>query len=203
MAKIPKTPGKPGRPSKLSPAQWFEISQRRAKGDSYAKIAKDYDASESTIREGVVAEEIRVKMVAEQMMSAELAFHALPISAQVNTQVLLNRLRSISHHLAGAAEYGAATAHRLSQIANNQIEQLDPDASSDGEHAGNMKILRNQVAFTTAANEAAKIGLNLLAANKDMVIKAADEEKDITPNNETMPTDPIAASKAYQRLIGG
>jgi len=54
------------------------------------------------------------------------------------------------------------------------------------------------------ANDAAKIGLNLLAANKEMATAAFDDEREKEERaNQAMPVDPIEASIAYQKMIGG
>ena len=67
----------------------------------------------------------KVKSVANQLVAAETAFKSLPISAQISARTLADRLMSISNHLAGAAEYGAATAHRLSGIAHNKVAEIE------------------------------------------------------------------------------
>jgi hypothetical protein len=75
---------------------------------------------------------------------------------------------AISGHLASAAEYGAATAHRLSGIAHNKVNEID-DAAPLNEKS--LESLKGIAVLTKMANEASTIAVNLLAANKDTIKK--------------------------------
>ncbi len=67
-------------------------------------------------------------------------------------------------HLAGAAKYGAASSHRLSGIAHEQVQMID-----DAEPEKSMAAIQRFGALTKLANEASQIPMNLMAANKDMI----------------------------------
>ena len=114
-----------------------------------------------------------MKSVAGQLVRAEEALRELPVSAQLSALTLADELRAISLHLAGAAKYGAATAHRLAGVAHGKVQEMD-DAAPLGE---SMDTLRNVAVLTKMANDASTIGLNLLAANKDMLKPAGDGDK--------------------------
>ena len=73
-----------------------------------------FAARYASIRARLSAQTEQVKTVANQVLATEAALKSLPISAQINAHNLADHLRSISGHLASAANYGAATAHRLS-----------------------------------------------------------------------------------------
>lgn len=70
------------------------------------------------------------------------------------------QLRSISHHLASAASYGAATAHRLTALANSEVQKID-----DVEPLKSIESLKGVSALSKLANESATTGMSLLAAN--------------------------------------
>lgn len=130
-----------------------------------SSLAREYGVSKANIS-GRFSERLEtIKGVAKQVAEAEMAFSALPVSEQCSVRSLADELKGISKHLAAAAHYGAMTAHRLSSIAQAQVQQMDDTAPL----AANAGTLKSVIAITAGANEAAKIGLNLLAANKDMV----------------------------------
>jgi hypothetical protein len=106
-----------------------------------------------------------------------LALKALPISAQISAHNLADRLKSISAHLAGAADYGASTAHRLAGIANAQVAKID-DADPLGPES--LESLKGISALTKLANESSTIAINLLSANKEMV-KTAMQDEEVLP----------------------
>ncbi|MFM0566956.1 hypothetical protein PQQ88_01235 [Paraburkholderia caledonica] len=97
-------------------------------------------------------------------ISAEIS--ALPISRQQIVSDLAQKLMNISGHLASAAEYGAATAHRLSGIAHMKIAEIDDAKPLD--QAG-IETLKGIAVLTKMANESSEIAVNLLTANKETV----------------------------------
>ena len=68
-------------------------------------------------------------------------------------------------HLAGAARFGAATAHRLSGIAHAKVAEIDDAKPMDDE---SRTALSDIGALTRLANGAAEIGLDLIKATKDV-----------------------------------
>lgn len=154
------------RPSKLSENQWLEIERRVIAGETYRSLGKEFGVTESAIRQQVSARAKLVKAVANQIVETERAFMALPVSSQIYARSLADELKAISSHLAGAAKYGAMTAHKLSHIANEKAEEIDP-LTVDIESLGTI------AALTRTANEAGKMGIELIKATKDT---AAEDE---------------------------
>lgn len=166
-----------GRPSKLTDQQWDTIKRRLAAGEKAADLAREFKVSKATISTRVSKRIETVKSVANQIVSAESALKALPVSEQLLTLTLADELRAISTHLAGAAKFGAATSHRLSGIAHSKVQEID-DAAPLTEDS--LESLRGVAALTELANKASVIGMNLLAANKEMV-RAANEDQVVKP----------------------
>jgi hypothetical protein len=153
---------------KLTDKQWHEIERRYNLGEGARALSREFDVPESTIRAKFHAQSKRVKEVAHQVFEAEQAFKSLPLSAQISAQTLIDDLRSISTHLAGAAKYGAMTAHRLNGIANRKLEYMDEAALNDPDDDA-MNTIRLVAGLTEVANKSSQIGINLLAANKEYI----------------------------------
>lgn len=156
-----------GRNSKLTDKQWEDISKRLLNGESARALGKEFGISEAGIRKRLSAQCEQIKTVANQLVVAETNFNALPISSQIKVRTLADRLKSISENLADAAHYGALTAHRLSGIANgqvNKIDDADPIKDDDSRAA-----LKDIMTLTRMANESSEIGVNLLRANKEAI----------------------------------
>ena len=153
-----------GRISKLTEKQWNELERRLLAGEAGRVLGREFGVSEAAIRKRLGTQTKQIKQVANQVFAAELALSALPIGAQISARTLADELKSISSHLASAGKYGAMTAHRLSAIANGQIEKIDdvdPMASGD--------VLTSIAGLTKIANSSSEIAINLLRANKEFV----------------------------------
>jgi ABC-type transporter Mla subunit MlaD len=154
-----------GRKSSLTEKQWSEIERRLIAGEKGRALAREFEVSEAIIRKRFGAQTKQIKDVANQLVAAETAFSALPISAQISARTLADELKEISMHLAGAARYGAATAHRLSGIAHAKVAEIDDAAPLDDK---SRQALGDIAVLTKMANGSAEIGLNLLKANKEV-----------------------------------
>jgi ABC-type transporter Mla subunit MlaD len=166
-----------GRKSALTEKQWQQIGERLLKGEPGRVLAREYGVSEAAIRKRFGAQTKQIKTVANQLVAVETAFAALPISAQISARSLADELKEISAHLAGAARFGAATAHRLSGIANAQVAKID---DADPLNAQSVESLKGISALTKLANESSTIAINLLSANKEMV-KTAMQDEEVLP----------------------
>lgn len=155
-----------GRPSKLTDRQWESIGKRLLAGESTSALAREFGVSKATISERFSERLGNVKDAANHIVAAEVALSKLNVSEQIAARSLADDLKAISMHLAGAARYGASTAHRLSGIANARAEQID-DASQFTEDG--FKAMAEVSALTKLANSAAEIPLGLLKANKEKV----------------------------------
>jgi len=87
-------------------------------------------------------------------------------TTQADAQQLAAQLTSISTHLASAANYSAATAHRLAGIANASVNLLDEIGPISDDSLASLKGIAT---LTKLANEWSEIGIKLLRANKDAV----------------------------------
>lgn len=181
-----------GRPSKLTEKQWQEIDARLLKGEPGRSLAREYDVSEAAIRKRFGAHK-QIKAVANQLVAAEMALEALPLGARVSARTLADDLKEISSHLAGAARYGAATAHRLSGIAHAQVALID-DADPLG--VDSIETLKGISALTKLANDSSVIPINLLNANKDSV-KIINN---VTEQGSTLDTSKLSSSTMKELL---
>lgn len=163
-----------GRPSKLTDKQWDEIKRRLANGEKAADLSREFGVSKAAVSSRVSKRIETVKSVANQIVIADAALRALPVSEQLLTLSLVDELKAISMHLAGAGKFGAATAHRLSGIAHAKAQEIDDAAPLTGE---SMESLKGISVLTKMANDASQIGVSLLAANKDVV--SAPHEDDV------------------------
>lgn len=176
-----------GRQSKLTDAQWEKIGKRLMAGESSSALAREFGVSKSTIS-GRFSERVQnVKDAANQIVAAETALSKLNISEQIAARSLADDLKAISEHLAGAARFGAATAHRLSGIAHNKAAEIDDSAPMSEE---SRNALGNIAVLTKMANEASEIGLGLLKANKDTIDdlnkRSSDQASPINPARGTV-----------------
>lgn len=186
-----------GRKSKLSPKQWENAAKRIAgDGETYEAVAKDYGVSSSTLRKGIekmreLAERIAVTDLSAQKNSADLS--KLPIPQQRIVTGLAATLQSISENLAGAGEWGAKSARRLSWLANTQAEKI---ADVDPLSPESQPAIAGVALLTKLANSSAEIGLNLLRANKEAV-----DDLNKAANDPPVPTQIVFAvadaSKAH------
>lgn len=158
-----------GRPSKLTPKQWAEVERRLLAGEKADALGKEFKVSGSSIRERFSALHGKVRSVAHQLVTAESALRELPVSAQVSALNLADDLRAISMHLAGAAKFGSATAHRLAGIAHAKVLEIDDAAPLNAE---SLESIKGVAVLTRLANDASQIAVNLLAANKDTFLAA-------------------------------
>jgi len=178
-----------GRPSKLTDAQWEKLGKRLLAGESARALGREFGVSDAAIRQRFTSQHEKVKAVANQMVAAELAFKSLPVTSQIDAHNLADQLRSISEHLAGAARYGAATAHRLSGIANAQAAFVD-DANPQAEKSA--AALSNIAGLTKIANASSEIAVNLLRANKekiDEMNREPEEKEDSAPIRPSLTRD--------------
>lgn len=167
-----------GRKSALTEKQWAQIEQRLLAGDKAATLATEFGINRSQITRRFSQHIATVKSVANQIVAAEEALHSLPVAQQLSAISLADQMRAISGHLAGAANYGAATAHRLAGIANAKVALIDDAAPLE---AKSLEELKGIAALTRMANEASHIPLNLLKANKEMIDDLNSRE---TPEDE-------------------
>lgn len=178
-----------GRPSKLTDVQWEKIGKRLLAGESTSSLAREFGVGKATISERFSEKTKNVKTVANQLAEAEISFEKLNVPEQIACRSLTNDLKQISQHLAGAALFGAATAHRLAGIANAKVQEID-DASPLDEIS--RAALTDVAALTKMANAASEIPLNLVSANKETVRDLNKDEQPKKDRNWTVTLVPAA-----------
>lgn len=182
-----------GRKSKLTPEQWEEVGARLLGGETAAKLAEEYGVSKTTISLRFSKLNQTVRETAELVVQAETAVMRLPPKQQAAVRSLSDQLLAISAHVASAAEYGAATAHRLAGIAHAKVQEVDDSKPLDDE---SREALKDVAVLTKMSNEAGSMALNLLHANKGSV--PIDPPKPQGP----LAVDVLDAAAEYQRLMG-
>lgn len=193
----PKPKSTRGRKSKLREFQWEEIKRKHIVDKvPMSKLAKEYGISETALQERISGEAKEIVAVAKEKAELEAKISGMPISGQGLVNMVFENLRAAAINLSSAAANGASTAARVSRLANLQTEKLDEAA----DFQKNEPILRDIAAMTQVANEAARVPLAIMVANKEQAAQAAREEKDITP--QAISSDPAIASKAYLEMIG-
>ena len=161
------------RTSKLTEAQWHDIEKRMLAGEKAAALAKEFGIDRAAITRRITPSVRNVKTVANQLLSAETALKQLPITQQIATLSLVDELRAISTNLASAAKYGAVNANRLSGLANAQLNTVTEENLMTGE---GLMVLKAVAGLQEMANEASKVPLGLLNANKEQVQKFTSPE---------------------------
>lgn len=165
-----------GRKSRLTPQQWDEVARRHfVEGDSVSAIARAFEIDEAAIRRKLSPKKSEIRTLAEQKVLADARSREItrvvaemPAAMQVQFESITRSLTNISGHLAKAAEYGAATAHRLSALANAEVAKVDDAQPLNAE---SLEAMKGVAALTKLANDSSSIALNLLAANKDAVTR--------------------------------
>lgn len=167
------------RPSKLTDAQWEAIGKRLLAGESAASLAREYGVSKAAISARFSKRTETIKNVAKQIVDTERALSFLNVSEQMAARSLADDLKAISDHLAGAARFGAATAHRLSGIAHSKVAEIDDATPINDERS--VAALKGVAVLTRMANESSEIAINLLRANKDTVDDMNKRARDAAP----------------------
>jgi hypothetical protein len=149
---------------KLSEKQWEDILKRHIiDGVGSRALSIEYKVPESSIRSRAKsAQSAQIKTTANQIVEVSQNISELNPFAQSLTFTLASRLRNISSDLAEAAEIGAGISKRLSAIAAGQSLNIDFNNPLES-----MDELKSIEILSRLSNDSSKIGLNLLAANKD------------------------------------
>jgi len=168
-----------GRKSSLTPEQWAEIERRHLVDNvSINALAAEFGINESSIRRKIkpgkaaspsgksplhVLAEEKVRVDSEsKRITAQIA--GLPQAQQLIVSDLARKLSNISEHIGSAAEISAASAHRLSMLANQALEKVD-----EVNPLSTATELKTFEALQKMANGASEIPMNLLRANKDTI----------------------------------
>lgn len=184
-----------GRKSSLTPEQWAEIERRHlVDGVSINALAAEFKVNESSIRRKLKANKDaapdgknHLQSLAEEKVRADqeskrvtAKIAGLPVAQQVIVSDLARKLVNISQHIGSAAEISAASAHRLSMLANQQLDKVD-----DVNPLSSAAELKTFEALQSMANGASQIPMNLLKANKDAI-----DEQNKRVSDQASPVNP-------------
>ncbi len=164
-----------GRKSALSDKQWEEVGRRIYAGEKPASLAREFGIDRSAITRRFAQQVKSVKSVVNQVVAADAAFRDLPVAQQVTAMGLIEKLKSISSHMASAAEKSAASAHRLATWANDALERVD-DTDPAGTDSRMHMVAHAEL--QRVANQASELPLGLLKANKEAIDAANSSEQD-------------------------
>ncbi len=145
-------------------------------GEDAWNLSKEFGVTYNAIKKRFGSVVNQIKTVANQIVAVENNFRNLPVSSQIEVVNLTAKLRSISEHAAGAAEFGMMTAHRLSMLANVEAEKID-----DARPMESIEVLKGIAGLTDIANKSSQIGLSLLNANRETVIQINQAEQKEKP----------------------
>jgi len=163
-----------GRPSKLSPAQWEEVERRLAAGEGASDLSREYGVHPSQVTRRVAQKSQKVREVAQKVAEANTALAELPVAQQYSALSLAETIGNVMKSSAKAAELGAKTAHRLQALANTEAAKIDDANPGSGASEAS---LRTVAMLTKVSNEAAAMGMGLIAATKDRMAKAEEAER--------------------------
>ena len=140
-----------GRPSKLTPAQWEEITQRAAKGESISALAREFKISRPQVSDRVSDSRRQVKSIVSQIVE-------LPISLQrvVSTLVEVEAAKRQNAEIVGTG--GLAIAARLTVLAQGKMDAMTKLPAAED--------LRDVAAAAQVINSTAAVGLAQLNAVK-------------------------------------
>jgi hypothetical protein len=159
------------RPSKLTDAQWEAIGKKLLNNEtSAAELAREYGVSKGIISQRFSKRIETVKTAAGLIVQANQTLELLNVSERVEAFNLAESLKAISGYGASAARNGMMTADILSSVALKQARSVGADLPLEE----NAETIKSVIAISRGANEAASIGLNLLAANKDAMREASN-----------------------------
>ena len=165
-----------GRKSPLTEKQWDEI-ERRSLNEPIRALAREFGITESPIRARLKARFNPLNNIAKQLAVAEMAFEALPVKAQVKTRSLADGLKHLSTNMIDGSISGSEAFVICNRVAAKEAKLLEgkmdfakqcTDPAEKALHERDaQKHLATTMMLSQAANEAAKGGFNLLAANKN------------------------------------
>jgi hypothetical protein len=140
-------------------------------GEPGRVLSREFGVSETAIRKRFGSQTKTIKSVGDQLYTAEKRVRELPLGSQLMVRTFADDLHAMNLHMAGAGKFNAATAHRLSGIANGQVGKID-----DANPMDTQEVLQSISALTKMSNEAALIPLGLIKSNNDLMRESNQEE---------------------------
>jgi pyruvate/2-oxoglutarate dehydrogenase complex dihydrolipoamide acyltransferase (E2) component len=190
-----------GRKSKTTPEQDQRLIERHLAGESIRSLAKEAGVSESALRGKISAQAQQIKDVANQIVTTERALQALPFNAQTTARNRAAAMSMIEDNVFAGLVNGSATFHRLTSIANTELQKVnDADMLSEG----SMERMKVVAAATKMANDAVAPALAMVNGNKDRIARVI-EAGEIIENEPTNigEMQVLDAAKAYSDFVSG
>lgn len=157
--------------SKLTDHQWVELEERIVKGETYTSVSKEYNISRRAIYDRLNDKIKEAEKVALQMVVAKQSYDSLPMTSKISATTIMERLLVISENLTHAAEFAAKNTYKFSRLANEMLETID-----DSKILESSDTLRMVNGLTSMANEASKLPLGLIQANKEQMQRINEPE---------------------------
>lgn len=154
-----------GRPSKLNEQKWAEIGRRLAlggDGNTVTELAKEFKVSKTAISRRFSKQIATVQTLANTLAMTEMEIDRLPVPQQGAVRTLADQLKGIASSLALAANENARTAAVLAQAASQESQRILMPGG-----VVNINSAKTTAALLATSNEAGKLGMGLLTANKD------------------------------------
>lgn len=161
-----------GRKSKLTDKQWAEIEQRNLNGEGMRALSREFNVTESAIRQRISAQNKQIKTLAQKKAKITQEIRALPVSAQTQVSILADELMAMQINLASAGKYGSIVARHSMSLAAKQIEKVDQSDPMES-----AEILQGVAGLARIANEASTIGLNLMKKNDSTIEEKTKDQQ--------------------------
>jgi predicted transcriptional regulator len=160
---------KGGRPSKLTDAQWEQVTKRAAEGESISALAREVGVSRSQVSDRVSNSRKLVKSLVGQIVE-------LPVSLQRVVSNMVDMETAKRQNVANIGHDGTAIAAKLAALARAKVDGMTSLPAADD--------LRDVAAATQVMNAAAVTGV---AQVKDSTAKEQGSIK--APNLDEVMTD--------------
>ncbi len=159
---------------KFSPMQRMEAESRVYSGESIRQTSRAMGIPESTVRNWCANKHNQIKVIADQLVTAERNVRALPAVAQVRVRSMVELMLMMTNSLMAAGASQAQVAERLSTRAAARSVDIDhPD------EARAAKALIDVHNLSKTADIAATLPMGIARAHQDAAAKlmrSAEEE---------------------------
>lgn len=156
----------PGRPSRLTEAQWQTVGRRLAQGEGVRALAREFKVSPSIISNRFSKHVPELKTLAARIAQDELDLEGLTLSEQTTVRRIADDLKLTASNLGKAAVHGSQAAMHLFTKAAQHTQRLKDDLQTDEL----IKAVETIHAIARAGNESAKPALALLKIFSDTAL---------------------------------
>lgn len=165
-----------GRPSKLTEKQWDEALKAVLNGESQRSVAARYGISNVGLRKRLGSQSLQVKETANQIAIANTMLDKLPVNLKMYAQEMAYGLQAISNNLLRSAKHGAESSAKLAAMAALQLDQIK-DVENPMDDQDKLQAFGG---LTKMAIDSAKLGVDLINANKKGVDAIQEDDEEAT-----------------------